>query len=56
MKIITGIWNVKPTETGKFLELCKTAKELAVQEKGYISFNYTEYKDIENTYLFFEER
>lgn len=55
MKIITGIWNVKPTETDTFLNLCKKANEFALQEKGCISFNYTEYKDIENTYLFFEE-
>jgi quinol monooxygenase YgiN len=55
MKIITGIWKVKENEKTSFLNLCKTAKEFAIQEKGCISFSYTEYKDVENTYLFFEE-
>jgi quinol monooxygenase YgiN len=55
MKLITGIWKVKENEKTPFLNLCKTAKEFAIQEKGCISFSYTEYKDVENTYLFFEE-
>jgi quinol monooxygenase YgiN len=55
MKIITGIWKIKENEIASFLNLCKKVKELAIKEKGCISFSYTEYKDIENTFLFFEE-
>jgi quinol monooxygenase YgiN len=55
MKIITGIWKVKENDTTSFLNLCKTAKEHAIQESGSISFSYAEFKDTENTFLFFEE-
>jgi quinol monooxygenase YgiN len=52
---LTGIWTINVNETTSFLNLCKIAKEFAIQEKGCISFSYTEYKDVEKTYLFFEE-
>jgi quinol monooxygenase YgiN len=55
MKIITGIWKVKEKEIESFLNLCKNAKTLSIKEFGCISFNYTEFKDKENTFLFFEE-
>jgi quinol monooxygenase YgiN len=55
MKIITGIWKVKDNDTTTFLNLCKTAKENAIQESGSISFSYAEFKDTENTFLFLEE-
>jgi quinol monooxygenase YgiN len=55
MKIITGIWEITPTETTKFLQLCNIAKQYAEQENGCISFNYYENKTVENTFLFLEE-
>jgi quinol monooxygenase YgiN len=55
MKLISGIWKVKENEKTSFLNLCKTAKEHATQESGSISFSYAEFKDTDNTFLFFEE-
>ncbi len=55
MKIISGTWKIKNEFLAEFVIIAKEAVAFSIAEKGNISFNFTEHKMIENTFLFFEE-
>ena len=55
MKIISGIWEIKAEFITDFIAISKEAVKLSTAEKGNISFNFTQYKTEDNTFLFFEE-
>lgn len=55
MKVIVGTWKVKPESIEEFINLSKEAVIVSSAEAGNISFNFTQYKTLDDTFLFFEE-
>jgi quinol monooxygenase YgiN len=52
MKIIKGIWKIKPSEVDKFIALCKWIEPFSSAEPGHISYTFAENKLSENTFFF----
>ncbi|WP_298481261.1 putative quinol monooxygenase [uncultured Maribacter sp.] len=55
MKVISGIWKIKKAYYTNFIVLGKEASIQSKKEIGNISFNFSEIKAEQNTFLFFEE-
>jgi quinol monooxygenase YgiN len=55
MKIIAGLWKIKPGHKQQFIERSIKAVHLSSKEEGCITFLFTESKSEENVFLFFEE-
>ena len=55
MKIISGIWKVKPEFINEFIDISIEAVALSSAEEGNVTFIFSQYKTSNNTFLFFEE-
>lgn len=55
MKIIVGLWKIKPGHKRQFIERSIKAVHLSRKEEGSITFLFMESKSEQNLFLFFEE-
>ena len=55
MKVVIGIWKIKPNRREDFIVESEAVSEASKDEKGLVSYSFSESRLEENTFVFFEE-